>query len=340
MFRSTQGPGWSYIEQVVADGRMPWVSHKPPSGSPAADAAGTNDSHWASWGSYYADFWPNRVWFTYDHEHDRHSYSGSPVPSNPAWVQYQEDVRDAYRQIKTVMQAADPVHNLDHVDFVGVQTGWGFRTNSGRDPGRSWHPDIDVWAVDGYVRWMDTDGSYNLSNQSPWFSDSDDRGSGIRNYYQWCIDPVDWYEKYYPEWLPGGGGSYQVSDVVLNNLDKFPVRMGGGETGTPFEMRIQGGLWVPMEGIDPEDPDTYHPTWLRGMAASMRAMPRFEAVCYWHSATTPIGQGSETGSYYFAGPAAYRWGAEWASSIAAFATEAQRPDHYGTLTPWTPGGLA
>lgn len=334
IFRQTQGPPYTSISQTVADSRVPWVSHKPPSGGVAADRAGANDAHWAAWGNYYKDFYPNKVIFTYDHEHDRHTHSGDNNVTSAGWLSYQADWREAFRRIKSVMVAADTTNGLSHVTFAGIQTGWAYMPASNRDPGISWHPDFDMWASDPYSGWKPNVGAGGTKRHL-WHT-----GTSInaRPYYMYCSDPVEWYETYKPSWLTPGG--YQAAALPLANLSRFPTRMALGEFGNTYDHTFNGSLnrFVPNE---PDDENSWMAQWAKQLFLDVRNnMPRLEALCYYHTSVNPPASDPDGHFYVFAGPYSNRYGAEYEGVIAEWATGSSHANHTGSLTPWTPSGLA
>lgn len=330
IFQQTQSPPYSHMETILAQGRMPWFSLKPGTGGVAGDRAGARDAYWANWGTYLAQFHPQPIWFTYDHENDRHSHSGSPRHDNPGWVNYQNDFREAFRRIIGIMRAADPTNGLSHVHMGPILTGWAFRTAASRDVSLSWHPDFDFIGCDPYDFWLRFDGTI-MATRRPLFFDGT-ASSGAHEYYKFGTDPLGWYAQYHPTWA--------VPSIITDNLDKFPIRMAIAEAGTSFDLRpnANGTGWIPQE--DPDDPTSWQGAWFTQMGHDLREnYPRIENVCYFHyDFYTP----GEARGYpmSFAGPAANRYGAEWAGPIAAYRTEVRRPEHHGTPTPWTPGGVA
>jgi hypothetical protein len=332
---SSDNPPYGIMTDILGDGRIPWVSLKPGPGGPAADLAGTNDAYWDAWAAYFRSFWPLPIWFSYDHETDRHSYSGSSVQSNAQWRAYQQDQAAAFVRFKSRWASLDTTHGNSHMTFVSNLTGFAFLKGSSRDPGYCWHPDIDVVSSDPYDFRLFNDGSSrsgrHLYIASP--TGTSTLSTGATEHYQWCMDPEAWYAQHWPGW--------EIPSIVANNLDKFPVRMAIGETGCQFnktpDVMPNPTQWIPLD--DPEDPNGYQATWFRQLGVDLRTnYPRLEVICHWPSSTQRIGSSSGSPNY-FHGPADRRWGAFWPASIDAFRAECVRGNHAGEITPWGPGGL-
>jgi hypothetical protein len=330
---AANNPPYGVMTDILADGRIPWVSLKPGPGGVAADLAGTNDAYFDAWAAYFRSFWPLPIWFSYDHETDRHSYSGSSVQSNAQWRAYQQDQAAAFVRFKSRWASLDTTHGNSHMTFVSNLTGWAFLKGSSRDPGYCWHPDIDVVSADPYDTWLYNNGTLHNPKRPYYVAPTGNfqTSTGASEHYQWCMDPEAWYAQHWPGWT--------IPSVVTNNLDKFPVRVAIGETGTVFDMIPNGTntQWTPRD--DPENPNGYQASWFRQMALDLRThMPRTEVWCLWPSSTHSIGNSSGH-PFYFHGPTDQRWGANWPASIDAFRAECVRGNHAGEITPWGPGGL-
>lgn len=331
LYRQQQNPPYSDMQRTLDGDRIPWVSIKPGSGGIAADITGGSNARFASWGQYCRDFYPKTIIFTYDHEVDRHAYSGSAVYSNVQYRNYQTDFVTAFRHCIDVMKAQDPTHSLDHVVFATNFTGWGFRPGSNRDPGLAWHPDFDMVTVDPYDFYVFNDGSKEPGGRRRMFSGYGGFSTGAIEHHTWCMDPLKWYDDIHPTWTPPA--------TVIANLDKFPVRMGIGEVGFQPSMHPNSGntQWIFEE--DPDDPQNAMALQLTQMASDLRGTyQRYEVVVYWHSSTNAIGASAGSPNY-FAGPAEHRWGCEWPGSMEAWRVETSKTNHQGLITPWSPEGL-
>ena len=332
LYRQQQNPPFSDMQRTLTDGRIPWISCKPGSGGLAGDKAGGSDARWAAWGNYMKDFWPKTIIFTYDHEVDRHAYSGSATYTNIQYRNYQADFVDTFRHIMDIMIGTDPTHSLDHVIFASNLTGWAYRKASNRDPGLCWHPDFHMVSVDPYDFYLFNDGRVEADGRRELWENYNGWSTGALEHYIWCTNPLKWYADLHPTWA--------VPSVVTSNLDKFPVRMAIGETGFQPEMRPNSTntLWVPYEDVNSTTNSIS--SQLRQMFVDMRnAYKRYEVVVYWHSSTQAIGN-TEGSPNYFAGPAEHRWGCYWPGAVEVFRQEASKVNHIGAITPWTPGGLA
>lgn len=331
LYRQQQNPPYSDFQRTMDDGRIAWISVKPGSGGLAADLTGGSDARWVLWGKYFRDFWPSKIIFSYDHETDRHAYSGASTYSNVAWRNYQTDWVTTFRHIKSVMIGQDPVHSLDNVTFASIQTGWAFQPGSGRDPGVMWHPDIDMVASDPYDIFVYNDGHKEAKGRKPFFGNYGDWSTGAIEYYTWCSDPLQWYEDFTNRAPPA---------IVSSNLDLFPVRMGLGEWGCQPLMHPNGSdtLWTPEEDVNSLSSSLA--LQLKKFFEDLRGpYNRIEVAAFWHSSILGIGA-NDGQPNYFAGPAEHRWGCYWPGVVEVFRQQTSRAEHQGqALTPWGPGGL-
>lgn len=331
LYRKQQNPPFGDMTRCINDGRIPWVSIKPGSAGPVGDIAGGSNARFDAWGEYCRDFWPSTIIFTYDHETDRHAYSGNANYSNAQYINYQTDFVTAFRHCIDRMRATDGTHSLDNVHFATNATGWAFRKGSNRDPGLMWHPDFDIVSVDPYDFYLFNNGNTASGGRRELFENYGGFSTGALEHYTFCTDPEKWYDDMHPSW--------DVPATILSNLDKFPVRMAIGETGFQFEMQPNASntLWIAQE--DPDSTSNAQALQLTQMAADLRDdYQRYEVVIYWGSSTNAIGAAKGSPNY-FAGPTSNRWGANWPGSVEAFRVETAKANHTGTLTPWGPSGL-